>query len=615
MTVRPRRPLSAASAATGILLLLAAASVLTAQQAPAGAPPAAPHAPAKAAPPQTGLPPEFVIPVERLAQERKDLEALDLYLKANRPPSGIGAITGKIGGWFSGLLSGKKKPRGLALSVIVEAAKTPTTANQLTGQLVSVEGLYEKGAKKDQLGPLDFLLEGDSRLRVLPWGNATAYYGFSDARPDGLPALATGAVVMQPTGPVLQVQEIRPAPTLTSIRLARTFELEQEAASYSKALALYQQASASTGPGAVVWAGFAMAHGGEIAQQKVLDRKAAIKLYQLAWNRDTARKTPGVPAPQTWVLVGNAQWEKKPLREAVGKPLDALESTGFWYKFVDAVVAISGGNAGIGMIVLALITRLLLWPLTKKQMQSAKEMQKLQPQIKALQEKHGSDKQKFQEDFWKLCKSHNVNPFGGCLPLVIQMPLLWMVYSGVRAYTVQLAGHHFLWVRSLADPDMPLLVLYTISMVAFQKLTMKNQPVSDAQQQQQQNMMVWMMPLMFFVFFQSIASGFILYWLGTNLIYLPQQYFAMRPRKEEGEEGSSKERVITLEPGGTSRAPNSTGGAASESMLDRVKGWLGGQKTTEKRAEEGPAAPSYEQKRAEEKREQRRAARKRKRRV
>ena len=612
MTARLRRLLDLAPLAAALLLALALVLRALAQPAPPATSPL-PREATKAGPIQTGLPPELVLLPAKLDAEQKRLESARGYLQMSKPPSGIGALPGKVSGWLSGLFSGKKKPRDLTVGIIVEASKSPTTANQLTGQLVSVEGLYRKAAQKGPTGPQDVLVEGTSKLPLAPWAGVTSVTGFDPGGPDGMPALAVGTVVMQSTGPVLQVQQVTPAPTLTLVRLARLHDLRDDIANYREAVDLYRTASTTSGPGASVWGGFAMAHGGQVAEEKLRDRKAAITLYNMAWTlegRVAQRKAPTTIAPQTWVLVDKREWQSTPLRQAVGKPLDALESTGFWYKFVHAIVAVSGGNAGIGMILLAVVTRLLLWPLTRKQLESARAMQKLQPQIKALQQKHGSDKQKFQEDFWKLCRANKVNPLGGCLPLVIQMPLLWAVYSGVRAYTVQLSHYHFLWIRSLADPDLPLLVLYTISMVAFQKVTTKNQPVADPQQQQQQNMMVWMMPLMFFVFFQGIASGFILYWLGTNLIYLPQQYLATRtPKEQKDEDEAGKERVITLEPG--SSGPRSQPTVQPDpSLLGRLRSWISG----EKPAEEGNSPPSYEQKKADEKREQRRSTRKRKRR-
>jgi len=133
-----------------------------------------------------------------------------------------------------------------------------------------------------------------------------------------------------------------------------------------------------------------------------------------------------------------------------------------------------------------------------------------------------------------------VNPLGGCLPMLIQFPILIMLWRGIRDYIVQFNHHGFLWVRNLAMPDVPLLVAYTISMIFFQKMTQKLQPAATMtpQQQQQQQMMTYLMPLMFFFFFQSFPAAFLLYWLATNVIYFGQQYLYQRSLDKKAQDGT-----------------------------------------------------------------------------
>jgi YidC/Oxa1 family membrane protein insertase len=539
---------------------------------------------------QTGLPVELTIDPGKLGAEQQALESALVYIRNTQPS---GNIIAKIGRAISGLFSGKNKARPTTLEAVA------TSGSQMNGRLVSVEGLSRKRKDGTQV-----LVAGDSEVELtqLP---TTIVQGFPNNKPEGLPAQVEGIVIVGQQGPVINVNEMAPAPSLTLVRLGRCHELRDTATDFQQAVQLYDDISGKSAP--EPWSGFAMAHGGKIAADVLRDRKRAIALYTKAWELEGRTKgRAGNKGPQTWVQQPDGVWSTEGLREAVAKPLDALNREGFWYKFVDVFVVLCGGNAGLGLILLAIVTRLLLYPLTRKQIHSAREMQKLQPQIKALQEKHGSDKTKFNEEFWKLCRENGVNPLGGCLPLLIQMPLLILVYRGIRAYVVQLAAHHFLWIPSLADPNLPLLVLYTISMIAFQKLTMKTQPISDPQQQQQQNMMVWMMPLMFFMFFQTLPSGFILYWLGTNLIYLPQQYFGTRMKGQGGDKDGGGERTVTLE----TRSPS---GGQSETQpqgfLDSLKGLLGGKP---KESDEAPP-PSYEEKKLAEKRKQRRPTRRRRR--
>jgi len=261
----------------------------------------------------------------------------------------------------------------------------------------------------------------------------------------------------------------------------------------------------------------------------IRDQKNALKQYNAVWTNYITRQAAGETALQTWVPAAGKdtrRWTKLPVKEAIGPTLDRLSAESFWYKFVGMFVALCGGNAALGVLLIALIVRLVIWPLTKKQLESAEAMKRLQPQIKELQARCGDDKQKFQQEFWKLCQANGVNPLGGCLPLLVQMPILIMVYGGIRGYIVEFDKASFLWVPNLASPDMPLLIAYTISMILFQKMTQKTNPQAamDPQQEQTQKMMMYMMPVMFFFMFKTFPAAFILYWLGTNIIYFAQQW-------------------------------------------------------------------------------------------
>ncbi|MCX7599232.1 MAG: YidC/Oxa1 family membrane protein insertase, partial [Armatimonadetes bacterium] len=141
---------------------------------------------------------------------------------------------------------------------------------------------------------------------------------------------------------------------------------------------------------------------------------------------------------------------------------------------------------------------------------------------------------------------HGVNPFGGCWPMLIQMPILIFVYQGIRGYIVRFSQSQFLWVRNMALPDLPLLIGYTASMVVFQQMANRMQPMpTDERQRQQQQMMTWMMPLMFFFFFKTLPSAFILYWLASNLFYFGEQWlfrYQVRRREARGETPTKRPR-------------------------------------------------------------------------
>ncbi|MFQ5809777.1 MAG: YidC/Oxa1 family membrane protein insertase, partial [Armatimonadota bacterium] len=279
-----------------------------------------------------------------------------------------------------------------------------------------------------------------------------------------------------------------------------------------------------------------------LAHEQLGDKKRAGKLYSDAWLRyvEQARKT-GRPY-YVWRESGDGV-ERLTVAEAVGAPMDAVNADHILYKVMDVFTTMCGGSAGWGVIALAVITRLLIVPLTQKQLRSTREMQALAPEIKKLQEKYKGDRQLQQKRIMALYKEHGVNPLGGCFPLLIQMPILIALYKGIRMYIYQFSGQEFLWVTSrigwsgddLAQPDLLLLVLYTISMIVFQKFTAKSTPATDPQQQQMQQTMTYMMPIMFFFFFQNFPAAFILYWAATNVIFTGHQYwFNLTYQRDKG---------------------------------------------------------------------------------
>ena len=288
-------------------------------------------------------------------------------------------------------------------------------------------------------------------------------------------------------------------------------------------------------------AAFARVRAGLLARRYLQDTKLARTHLSQAWDLYTRKGTEEL-GYYIWVQSPEGAWRPVLARDAIEKPLNDMNSQNLAYRIVDLFARIAGGNPGLGVLLMAIVLRLASYPLTRKQLVSQRRMAASQPQIKELQKEYATDKQKFQEEFWALCKENDCNPLGGCLPMLVQMPILIFLYRGIREYIVQFEGVHFLWVQNLASPDMLLLILYTLSMIAFQKLAAKSQPTADPAQQQQQQMMAYMMPVMFFFFFQSFPAAFILYWLGSNIFYFGEQALYMRggPTKVDKPAGSAK---------------------------------------------------------------------------
>jgi len=189
------------------------------------------------------------------------------------------------------------------------------------------------------------------------------------------------------------------------------------------------------------------------------------------------------------------------------------------------------GNFGWAIILLTIALNIVLFPLRLKQQVSMLKMQKIQPQMRRLQDQYKKLKTtdprraQVQTEMMNLYKEHGVNPMGGCLPLLLQMPLLFGFYSAL-SYSIELRrAPWMLWVKDLSQPDyilhnIPVLaILMAISMFVQQKLT----PTTNVDPAQARMMMI--MPLMFTFMFWSQSSGLVLYWLTSNVIGIVQQIF------------------------------------------------------------------------------------------
>jgi len=223
-------------------------------------------------------------------------------------------------------------------------------------------------------------------------------------------------------------------------------------------------------------------------------------------------------------------WTEADLRTEVNRRLNEFNRTAVSYQVFAWLVRAVGNNPRwsptVAIIVLALIVKLVTTPLMSAQIRSMRAMQAVQPEIKKLQEKHKGDRQQMMKAQMELFKQYGVNPLGGCLPMLVQLPILIWVYSAIRMYEYQFRDAGFIWVPSLAEPDLPLLIMYGVSMYFSSKLTAT--PSADPQQQQMQRMMTTLMPVMLFVFLMTFPAAFVLYWLLQNVLMTGHQYYALK---------------------------------------------------------------------------------------
>jgi YidC/Oxa1 family membrane protein insertase len=178
------------------------------------------------------------------------------------------------------------------------------------------------------------------------------------------------------------------------------------------------------------------------------------------------------------------------------------------------------GNYGWSIILLTIVVRIPFIPLVNKGQSSMRKLQAIQPKMNEVKEKYKKDPQKMQQEMMELYKKHKVNPIGGCLPMVIQIPVFFALYK-VLLVAIELRGAPFmLWITDLSakDPYYILPVVMGVTMLIQQKMT------PSGMDPKQQKMMMFM-PIVFTFMFLNFASGLVLYWLVNNLLSIIQQFY------------------------------------------------------------------------------------------
>jgi YidC/Oxa1 family membrane protein insertase len=193
-------------------------------------------------------------------------------------------------------------------------------------------------------------------------------------------------------------------------------------------------------------------------------------------------------------------------------------------------------NYGIAIIILTVFTKVLLWPLGKKSYKSMNEMKKIQPLVMEIREKYKGDKKKMNEATMALYKTYKVNPVGGCLPMVLQIPVFFALYRMLYEAIELRHAPFFGWINDLSAPDrlfdfgfsIPFMQppygipVLTIIMGATMFLQQK---ISPAMGDPSQAKIMMLMPIVFTVIFINFSSGLVLYWLVNNVLSIAQQYY------------------------------------------------------------------------------------------
>jgi YidC/Oxa1 family membrane protein insertase len=193
-------------------------------------------------------------------------------------------------------------------------------------------------------------------------------------------------------------------------------------------------------------------------------------------------------------------------------------------------------NYGVAIIILTILSKILLWPLGNKSYKSMAAMKKIQPLMAEIKEKYKDDKKKMNEEMMGLYKTYKVNPLGGCLPMVVQIPVFFALYRMLYEAIELRHAPFFWWINDLSAPDrlfrfdfsipfmeppygIPVLtIIMGVTMFIQQKMS---PPAGDPTQAK----MMMMMPIVFTVIFINFSSGLVLYWLVNNIISVAQQYY------------------------------------------------------------------------------------------
>ncbi len=296
------------------------------------------------------------------------------------------------------------------------------------------------------------------------------------------------------------------------------------------------EAGDSYGPGEIRWAGFTnsyflagmMPQDIETAQLFFRDEDETLETrLSTSWNGETVFYTLYVGPKDTDAL------------NAVDPAFDRAIDFGWSHFIARPLVSLLRllydvtGNYGIAIILLTVLVKLVFFPLSNKSFRSMSAMKKLQPQMERLREQYKDDRQKLNQEMMELYKRYEVNPLGGCLPMIVQLPVFIGLYQGLL-YAIELRQAPFFgWIEDLSQPDrlgalaipfvdppgIPVLTLLMGGSMIIQQMMMPT-PGDPIQQK-----MMLLMPVIFTVMFINFPAGLVLYWLINNILSVAQQHW------------------------------------------------------------------------------------------
>jgi YidC/Oxa1 family membrane protein insertase len=204
---------------------------------------------------------------------------------------------------------------------------------------------------------------------------------------------------------------------------------------------------------------------------------------------------------------------------------------------------------GLSIILMTIVIKIILYPLTRKSFQSMRRMSALQPKINEIREKYKNNPQQMNRETQALYRKEKVNPMGGCLPMILQLPIFYALYT-VLSSMIELRNESFLWIKDLSMPDTVATLKFFVPMlgdnvarvtpinilpfVMTATTLLQSKLTSGDQSNQQAKMMTYLFPIVFFFIFWNMPSGLVLYWTIQNILTIGQQYLIDYRMKKKG---------------------------------------------------------------------------------
>ncbi len=281
----------------------------------------------------------------------------------------------------------------------------------------------------------------------------------------------------------------------------------------------------------ILWSGFTTKYFFFAVNPDNNNSQVAISKQDNFINNEFATKALNIQAGQSASVTYAAYAGPKKIEDLAvgGNQFEEIIHYGFFHPLAKPLMVVLKffygfiGNYGFSIILLTVCIKLIFWPLTQKSYKSMKGMQKLQPEMKKMREKYGSDKQRLNQEMMKFYKENKVNPMGGCLPMLIQIPVFFALYR-VLLGSIELRHAPFmLWITDLSakDPYYITPLIMGVTMFLQQKMTPTNMDPT-------QEKIMLIMPVVFTFMFLNFPAGLVVYWLVNNVLTIFQQYLIRR---------------------------------------------------------------------------------------